>query len=719
MNAQHLAAMEALVASEFRQFGSNNPGPGAAVALEADFQGYIDAMTVRLLSQSWFSSFLITATEAPGAISTSATFSHPYVGCAALTYNPNTNALSGDLNTILGFYVHSLCEESTEPLNIDDTIALLRMLQVDFGSNETAYRAAIKAAFVAAGFEDAVAAGYADRAVEPRLRVTNGTEGDDTISGFDVDDVIAGGGGNDALWGLNGDDTLEGGPGDDTLYGQQGDDRLEGGPGDDTLYGQQGDDRLEGGPGDDTLYGWTGDDTLTGGTGDDWLEGGRGADTYVFNRGDGVDSIRDHGLSHRTDRLVIHGYAPAEVTVSRTAADSDDLVLTFAGTQDRITVWNGLGGSDRDTIERIEFDDGTVWTPAVVRERLLSEAATEGDDTIWGSDVDDTIAGGGGNDTLYGQRGDDTLEGGAGDDTLEGQRGDDRLIGGADDDTLYGWTGDDTLEGGAGDDTLSGWFDDDTLTGGTGDDWLEGGRGADTYVFNRGDGVDSIQDLGSYSGTDRLVIHGYTPAEVTVSRTAADSDDLVLTFAGTQDRITIWNGLGGSDRDTIERIEFDDGTVWTPAVVRERLLSEAATEGDDTIWGFDVDDTIAGGGGNDALWGLNGDDTLEGDHAAQQRPRCAGRRDRGALQAALAGRALLQVGQAEPEDPALPGCQRECGAHPDRYRADRLSAAAARAGRDPNRTRPPGHRPPRRQDNLPAPGPHRPLRTAPGQPRTP
>nr|MDJ0922887.1 calcium-binding protein [Henriciella sp.] len=40
----------------------------------------------------------------------------------------------------------------------------------------------------------------------------------------------------------------------------------------------------------------------------------------------------------------------------------DDLILTFAGTSDQITIWNTLEYSNGDQIEEIIFDDGTVWT---------------------------------------------------------------------------------------------------------------------------------------------------------------------------------------------------------------------------------------------------------------------------------------------------------------------------------------------------------------------
>ena len=168
MDARHLAAMEALAGSGFRQFGRIDPGPTAGAALEAEFQSVIDTATVRLLAQSAVSSFLIDARQSPTTANVLNVYTHAFAGVGTLRYDPLTNKLTGDLDTILGFYVRSHAEGSTPPLGIDDTIALLHMLRLDFGSDGTAYRAAVEAAFVAAGFEEAVASGYADRAVETR-----------------------------------------------------------------------------------------------------------------------------------------------------------------------------------------------------------------------------------------------------------------------------------------------------------------------------------------------------------------------------------------------------------------------------------------------------------------------------------------------------------------------------------------------------------------------
>lgn len=114
MDARHLAAMEALAGQGFEQDGNqyfDNPGPIAAVALEAGFQDYIDMVTVRLLAQSAYSDFLVAAKESPSTVELSEAgayshvFSHPLGWLATLPYRPETNELGGDLQRILDFYV--------------------------------------------------------------------------------------------------------------------------------------------------------------------------------------------------------------------------------------------------------------------------------------------------------------------------------------------------------------------------------------------------------------------------------------------------------------------------------------------------------------------------------------------------------------------------------------------------------------------------------------
>jgi len=84
--------------------------------------------------------------------------------------------------------------------------------------------------------------------------IQNGTNGNDTLTGYDdSNDLLNGAAGNDDLSGLTGEDQLSGGAGDDVLDGGGGDDNLIGGGGNDLLIGGMGDDVLNGGGHNDTF----------------------------------------------------------------------------------------------------------------------------------------------------------------------------------------------------------------------------------------------------------------------------------------------------------------------------------------------------------------------------------------------------------------------------------------------------------------------------------
>jgi Ca2+-binding RTX toxin-like protein len=96
------------------------------------------------------------------------------------------------------------------------------------------------------------------------VAVTNGTNGNNTLSGTANADTINGLGGNDVINGLAGNDSLNGGTGNDTLDGGDGNDTLNGGG-----SANNGVDILLGGAGNDILIGSAGRTSMTGGAGAD------------------------------------------------------------------------------------------------------------------------------------------------------------------------------------------------------------------------------------------------------------------------------------------------------------------------------------------------------------------------------------------------------------------------------------------------------------------
>ena len=376
--------------------------------------------------------------------------------------------------------------------------------------------------------------------------------------------------------------------GSDTLF-----DTIYGMDGNDVLYGYGGADTLYGGNGDDTLYGGTNNDVLEGGAGNDLLSDGYGSDVYVFGRGDGQDTIVDQDATVGildTIRFKA-GILPADVVLTRPLNAINDLLLSIAGTTDSIRIKDWFNGT-ANQIERIEFADGTVWDTTV-----LSQAPLMGDassNTIYGNDtLFDIINGQDGNDVLYGQGGADTLYGGNGSDTL------------------YGGTNNDVLEGGAG---------NDLLYGGIGPNAGEG-YGADVYVFGRGDGQDTIVDNDATVGREDTIRFkaGILPTDVVLSRPADNTNDLLLSLAGTTDSIRVSNWFYDPSY-RVERVEFADGTVWdtsvlTNAPMKGTVGSDVLNGSDsvnDTLQGLDGNDQLLGQGGNDNLYGGNGTDTLSG-----------------------------------------------------------------------------------------------------------
>jgi VCBS repeat-containing protein len=396
----------------------------------------------------------------------------------------------------------------------------------------------------------------------------------------------------------------------------------------------------------------------------DQISMGDGSDIYVYNAGDGFDVIEDNGFAD-TDIVFIEGYNPADATLSLWANDADDLRIEF-GNGDTILIRNTLNGSTQDQIEQIIWEDGTVWTMQNVRDMLIAQSQTAGNDTVTGFFNDDTLEAGTGNDYMVGGDGSDTYIYNAGDgrdiiedngfadnDVVEirGYSSTDATITqvpGDSDDILIRFSATDsilirnTLLNGAqdaieaivftgdgvtlsmadlrlqlianqqtaGDDNIVGFSvnPNEVFEGGLGNDFIQGRDGADTYIFNMGDGVDVIEDNG-FADTDILDIRGYSSTDASFSVDPVNNISLIISFAN-GDNITLLNTLNGSSQDQIEQITFDgDAAVLTMADIRAILLTQQQTAGDDSVQGYSFDEIFEAGTGNDFVSGGDGSDT--------------------------------------------------------------------------------------------------------------
>ncbi|MBY3116677.1 calcium-binding protein, partial [Rhizobium laguerreae] len=237
---------------------------------------------------------------------------------------------------------------------------------------------------------------------------------------------------------------------------------------------------------------------------------------------------------------------------SRVASDAADIKLAFRSMAGSIVLDNQHWGDAG--VEFIRFADGTLWDDAEIARRYVADQATDGDDTIWATNLSDNVFGGGGNDTIVAYDG------------------------------------------------------NDRLFGGTGNDRLDGGGGTDVYVYNVGDGDDSIFDY--QSSRNNVLEFGaeITAADVVFSRVASDLNDMKLSFQAMAGSIVVDNQLW-SDAG-VEFIRFADGTVWNKTEIAARYVADQQTSGDDIIWGTYGADTIQGGAGDDTLRGVGGNDVF-------------------------------------------------------------------------------------------------------------
>ncbi|HYC81494.1 MAG TPA: hypothetical protein VEB65_06890 [Solirubrobacterales bacterium] len=200
------------------------------------------------------------------------------------------------------------------------------------------------------------------------------------------------------------------GDGNDSFSGQENADQVAGGGGDDKLVSRGGGDGLDGGPGNDTLEAGDGSDQVLGGDGDDRLSGdsteSRSAD--LIDGGAGSDSVDDYYT----------GQDPA--------------------TAPRVTVTLGAGaddglpgeGDDLRGIERVQAaaaldfsgDEGNNEAVAAEVGGASALRGNGGADVLTGTNSDDSIDGGSGDDALTGGYGNDTIVGGPGSDRIDGDR---------------------------------------------------------------------------------------------------------------------------------------------------------------------------------------------------------------------------------------------------------------------------------------------------------
>lgn len=317
---------------------------------------------------------------------------------------------------------------------------------------------------------------------------------------------------------------------------------------DDVIHLAGGNDTAYGYSGNDTLSGEAGDDVLIGEGGNDTLIGGRGNDTLIGGTG---NEIYLYALGDGYDYLNDGDNSSSNVDVLR---------LTDLNQADVDFMRSGLS-----LIMTVHATGETIF---------INNQFSPDQNGYWGAERIDFA---------------------------DGSSWDNQRI------SDIGW-----VRGTADNDNLVGTWRQEILAGGGGDDSLTGDWGNDTYIFNAGDGNDTIHDWGNPDATDVLELGaGIAASSVGVARGTGSFWDIVLNF-GTAGSVTIADGFYTA-ATVIEEVRFADNTIWARDDLQTVHLQQAVTSGADTIYGFiDRNDVMDGGNGNDSLTGFSGDDALRG-----------------------------------------------------------------------------------------------------------
>jgi Ca2+-binding RTX toxin-like protein len=458
-----------------------------------------------------------------------------------------------------------------------------------------------------------------------------------------------------------------------TLTGNNAANEMAGFAGNDILDGNNGMDILTGGPGNDVyiLEDLTFIDEFTGYVYDTVIEEIDGGNDSVFVQNLGTDfyyldaNVESVGV-FGVESLTVIGNGLGNSFVGNNAANffyglgGNDTLLGYGGLDE-------LYGGEGD--DHYILDNATLINGAYTWD-TVGEAAGAGIDTVsasadvgrytyqlganvenlvatgvsifrlWGNELGNVLTGNAAANEMAGFSGNDTMQGGAGADTLEGGLGDDTyyvdtnadrvvenpgegydrvyataffslsqvaeveylatanaagaagtdLTGSDTANTIVGDAGSNTLIGRGGDDTLQGGAGDDELTGSAGADRMEGGAGNDTYTTD-GAGDTIVEAAGA--GTD-TVLSGQTFSLAAV----ANVENLTLTGGAAADGTG--NALGN-------RLDGNGAA---------NLLS--GLDANDMLNGNDGNDTLDGGTGRDTMAGGLGNDTYNADNTQDQ-----------------------------------------------------------------------------------------------------
>ena len=467
------------------------------------------------------------------------------------------------------------------------------------------------------------------------------------------------------------------------------------------INGTAANDSLMGTSEDDVLSGFKGNDYLDGKDGADTylFTLGDGDDTIADSSNDSsIDQLIFSGAGLTSEKAYTNRIGDSDDLVLSFSSNSNVRLGSVVLKSQLSSDLPGYG------VESIKFSDGIIWTKAQLWNKYYLIAGLDTNDILIGTSDDDVIRGGQGRDYMEGKGGSDTylFSLGHGQDIIYNPSNplnidSDRLIflgtgqteanaivtrvnenddlritfrglsdsvtfpslasqyaqplDGVESITFWDgnvWNRANLLSaymglGAETNDIIYGTAENDVIKGGRGRDFLDGRGRSDTYLFNTGDGQDTIQDRNSpdsdYGGFDRLIFSGagLTAKNAIITRISSGngSSTLKISFKGLSDSVLLADPipdnptfntsgsalvssfLGLPLANGIETVSFSDGTVltkaqlWRSSTVQTNL-NLTGTSGKDVLTGDSGDDRLFGLAGNDTLKGGRGDDYMDG-----------------------------------------------------------------------------------------------------------
>lgn len=460
------------------------------------------------------------------------------------------------------------------------------------------------------------------------------TTGGKTITNYSKNSLVSGTAYADTITNYAGGVTVQSGAGNDSIYNSTtsnytinsgyGYVTIDGGDGNDTISNLDPYVSINGGAGNDkislssyshiTVKGGTGNDTIYGSTSSGHL--------YQYASGDGNDTIYYFGAQ---DTLSISGGQYTRLTV-------DNDVIIKVG-EETITLKDAKGKTIYiDGVESIKSDPTPVITlrpdptPTVTADHTVT--GTSGNDNLSNSVSSAVIYGYAGNDTIKNSSKNLTLNnvtmfGGDGKDYIynkpyysyDSPFFDILIDGGANNDYIENRARNATLIGGEGHDTITSTGNEVSITGNAGNDSIDS-SGEDTAIYG-GDGVDKIHSKGNNSyidggtGNDSLRSdpnnNSYTTVSggINVTMNGGNGNDYIYCWLNDNGSLKGGNGsdtirVAGGDYVTVNGGAGNDSIIFASARTEYNVYNNPSVfieyssgDGDDTITGFDDNDTLS------------------------------------------------------------------------------------------------------------------------------